>query len=237
MPTVVPRTHNMATGRSQNYQTGVTLNLDEEEQDGDHSSVDTAQERKKSSNPLVRMIRGMFQKKSPEVQATVITQNALQMIMPTRYKPESLEDMAQDTKFTKEEVKFMYRAFKQECPNGIVDEEQFIEVYEHIFPLGDSDKYAHLVFSNIDRENTGTITFGDFMEFLSMLTNGSTYDKLEWSFQFYDLNKDGKIEKDEMIKIHWSSINAKSVGDGVNFRPNGEGRHRLIQQRSHRPCL
>ena len=45
----------------------------------------------------------------------------------------------------------MYRAFKQECPNGIVDEETFKEVYEKIFPLGDASQYAHLVFAAIDR--------------------------------------------------------------------------------------
>jgi len=49
------------------------------------------------------------------------------------------------------EVRSLYRAFKQECPNGIVDEETFKEVYEKIFPFGDATHYAHLVFSAIDR--------------------------------------------------------------------------------------
>ncbi len=49
------------------------------------------------------------------------------------------------------EVRHLYRAFKQECPNGIVDEETFKEVYDKIFPLGDSSHYAHLVFLSIDR--------------------------------------------------------------------------------------
>ena len=50
-----------------------------------------------------------------------------------------------------DEVRHLYRAFKQECPNGIVDEETFKEVYEKIFPLGDASQYAHLVFAAIDR--------------------------------------------------------------------------------------
>ena len=49
------------------------------------------------------------------------------------------------------EVRSLYRAFKQECPNGIVDEDTFKEVYDKIFPLGDSSHYAHLVFAAIDR--------------------------------------------------------------------------------------
>ena len=44
--------------------------------------------------------------------------------------------MAEETKFTKAEVKFMYRAFKTECPNGIIDEETFKGLPHEIWPLG-----------------------------------------------------------------------------------------------------
>ena len=87
-------------------------------------------------------------KKEEEVKKKEIT---LDMLQPSRYKPNDLEQMAEDTKFTKREVRALYRAFKQECPNGIVDEETFKEVYEKIFPLGDASRYAHLVFCAIDR--------------------------------------------------------------------------------------
>ena len=33
--------------------------------------------------------------------------------------------MSVETKFSKTEVKFLYRAFKSECPNGIIDEDTF----------------------------------------------------------------------------------------------------------------
>ena len=106
-----------------------------------------------------------------------------------------------ETKFTKNEVKFLYRAFKTECPNGIIDEETFKEVYEKIFPMGDASKYAQIVFRAIDRNRTGGITFGDFMQFLSVITKGTDYEKILWSFQFFDINQDGKITRDEMIKV------------------------------------
>ena len=84
---------------------------------------------------------------------------------------------------------------------GISDEETFKEVYQKIFPLGDSSKYAGLVFRSIDQDNTGTVTFGDFMDFLSMLTKGSVEEKILWSFHFYDVNKDGFISKEEMVRV------------------------------------
>ena len=72
-------------------------------------------------------------------------------LRPTRYKPVTVDQMARDTHFTRDEVKSLYRAFKQECPTAILDEETFKEVYQKIFPLGESSKYAKLVFSTIDR--------------------------------------------------------------------------------------
>ena len=39
------------------------------------------------------------------------------------------------------------------------------------------------------------------MEFLSVISKGTPQDKLMWAFTFYDLDKDGVISKDEMLKV------------------------------------
>ena len=80
-------------------------------------------------------------------------------------------------------------------------------MYQKIFPLGDSSKYAGLVFKSIDQNQTGAVTFGDFMDFLSMLTKGSVEEKMLWSFHFYDVNKDGYISREEMIKVIKGRLN------------------------------
>ena len=56
------------------------------------------------------------------------------------------------------------------------------------------------------RENTGGITFGDFMNFLSTLSKGTLQEKIYWSFRFYDVNKDGIISRDEMMKVRHGHI-------------------------------
>ena len=61
-------------------------------------------------------------------------------------------------------------------------------------------KISHIDYF-VDRDNTGGITFGDFMDFLSSLSKGSEEEKILWSFRFYDINKDGIISRDEMIKV------------------------------------
>ena len=88
------------------------------------------------------------------------------------------------------------------CPEGISSEETFHEIFEKIFPLGDSSKYAHLVFISIDKDDCGSITFGDFIDFLSKMSKGSLEDKIHWTFIFYDVNRDGVITRDEMIKVN-----------------------------------
>ena len=148
-----------------------------------------------------------FKKKSSgaDIQRLFCIKNAIRIYL-SRYKPSDLEEISEQTKFTKSEVKFLYRAFKTECPNGIIDEDTFKEVYEKIFPLGDASKYAMIVFRAIDKEKTGGITFGDFMDFLSVITKGTDHQKILWSFQFFDVNQDGKITREEMIKVKQTSL-------------------------------
>ena len=39
------------------------------------------------------------------------------------------------------------------------------------------------------------------MEFLSVISKGTIKDKLMWTFTFYDVDHDGVISRDEMLKV------------------------------------
>ena len=78
-----------------------------------------------------------------------------EMRKPVRYKPIPVEQMAEETQYSPTEVKSRYRAFKQECPTRICSEETFKEIYQKLFPLGDSSKYARLVLRSINTDRTG----------------------------------------------------------------------------------
>ncbi|GIY91240.1 kv channel-interacting protein 4 [Caerostris darwini] len=89
-----------------------------------------------------------------------------------------------------------------ECPNGMVKEETFKGIYAQYFPKGaETTQYAHYVFNSFDHDNTGAITFTDFVIGLSVLARGSLQEKLRWAFSLYDINGDGYITKDELSKI------------------------------------
>lgn len=118
-----------------------------------------------------------------------------------RYKPEGLDVLCRNTKFSRKELQIMYRGFKQECPTGIVNEETFKDIYAQFFPQGDSSNYAHYVFNAFDHDHSGSVNFEEFVMGLSVLSRGSLQERLQWAFNLYDINGDGIITKDEMTDI------------------------------------
>ena len=44
------------------------------------------------------------------------------------------------------------------------------------------------------------------MDFLSIMSKGTTQEKVLWSFDFLDIDRNGYIEKQEMTKERSSSI-------------------------------
>uniref|UniRef100_A0A8C4NKC2 Potassium voltage-gated channel interacting protein 3 n=1 Tax=Eptatretus burgeri TaxID=7764 RepID=A0A8C4NKC2_EPTBU len=87
-----------------------------------------------------------------------------------RHRPEELDLLEAQTKFTKKELQVLYRGFKNECPSGVVNEETFKDIY-------------------------------DFVVGLSLLLRGTVNEKLFWTFNLYDINKDGYVTREEMLNI------------------------------------
>ncbi|CAF5128413.1 unnamed protein product, partial [Rotaria sp. Silwood1] len=69
--------------------------------------------------------------------------NDLIPILPVQIRkvPKSLEEIVRITKFTKSEIRLLYKGFKQECPSGAVTEREFQTIYSHFFPHGNCQHY------------------------------------------------------------------------------------------------
>ncbi|KAF7407258.1 hypothetical protein HZH66_001795 [Vespula vulgaris] len=87
---------------------------------------------------------------------------------------------------------------KNECPEGVVHEDSFKDIYAKFFPHGNSSLYAHYVFKAFDVNCNGAISFRDLLVTLSTLLRGSIYEKLRWTFKLYDINGDGCITRGEL---------------------------------------
>lgn len=121
-------------------------------------------------------------------------------------KQQELSVLCQKTLFTKREIKILYWGWKVACPDGILDERTFKEIYAQFFPqAGDASLYAHFVFQAMFMEtlarNHGQISFLDYACALSVLCRGTMEDKIKWMFKLYDINMDGKITLDEVLQI------------------------------------
>ncbi|XP_072773885.1 uncharacterized protein [Taeniopygia guttata] len=65
----------------------------------------------------------------------------------------------------------------------------------------DASSYAHFLFDAFDADRHGALCFQDFAVGLSVLLRGTEQQKLKWTFDLYDVNKDGYITKEDMLEI------------------------------------
>lgn len=129
-------------------------------------------------------------------------------------KQQELDVLCKKTSFSRQEIKLLYWGWKVACPEGILDERTFKDIYAQFFPqagrcqlsrkrkkynplpTGDASLYAHFVFNAMFSEtlakNNGQITFLDYACALSTLIRGTIGDKIKFIWTLYDINKDGK---------------------------------------------
>ncbi|CAF1344584.1 unnamed protein product [Adineta steineri] len=141
----------------------------------------------------------------------------------------SITELMRKTNFSKDEIRHLYRTFKQDSPSGQVSKEHFASIIATLFPTGECYRYSVFLFRNIDRSNSGTIRFEDLVATFAILIHGSIEDRLNWIFDLYDLNKDGKITRIELLQLVASvfqlivpvcKLNYASITNAIEERTN-----------------
>ena len=92
-------------------------------------------------------------------QANEIMRKKSSAIVPPPKAPPSLLQLARDTHFTRQEIRTIYRAFKEVASNAIIHRDMVRHTFAHIFPRADTEHFADLIFNAFDTDQAGAITF------------------------------------------------------------------------------
>mmetsp|Transcript_18253 Transcript_18253/g.29991 ORF Transcript_18253/g.29991 Transcript_18253/m.29991 type:complete len:197 (-) Transcript_18253:271-861(-) len=124
----------------------------------------------------------------------------------TELKRKDVEELIKQTHFTQEDVKNLYRHFKN--ISGSIVDDGLINKLEFQQALGlPNSLFVDRMFALFDENNDEAITFQEFLIGLSVFSpKGSLEEKLKFSFKIYDFDGDGQISREELTKMLEASL-------------------------------
>ena len=99
----------------------------------------------------------------------------------SKLTPEAVEALQEATQYDRKEIQAWHRSFIKECPRGRVTKLDFRSLYSQFFPFGSASDFADLVFRLFDSDETGDISFGEYLIALSVASRGRLEDKIKCS--------------------------------------------------------
>uniref|UniRef100_A0A7S1NME8 EF-hand domain-containing protein n=1 Tax=Eutreptiella gymnastica TaxID=73025 RepID=A0A7S1NME8_9EUGL len=109
---------------------------------------------------------------------------------------------------SKQEIKALSSHF-EEMAKGVVDD-GIIDLQEFCQTLGLPDNtLTRRLYALFDGDNDGKLTKGEFLQSLNILhPMGNLKDKMKMGFRFWDVDGDGLLSKDEVVRLVSESMQA-----------------------------
>eukprot|EP01060_Flectonema_neradi_P003572 TRINITY_DN12310_c1_g1_i1.p1 TRINITY_DN12310_c1_g1~~TRINITY_DN12310_c1_g1_i1.p1 ORF type:complete len:194 (+),score=9.36 TRINITY_DN12310_c1_g1_i1:42-623(+) len=95
-----------------------------------------------------------------------------------------LDELTRQTHYSQREIHQLHHQFMQETQSGFIPRQDFGELSSM---LGINDPViSDMVFRMFDSNNDGYISFTEFIHSMSIMTRGTSNEKLEFAFKLYD---------------------------------------------------
>lgn len=154
---------------------------------------------------------------------------------------EDVEFLKQHTRYDEATIKEWYKGFQQDCPNGRLTPDKFVDMYKMFFPSGNAEEFCDHVFRTFDTDKNGYIDFKEFLLAIDVTSAGTPEEKLRWAFNMYDVDGNGHIDPQEMTKNRTGNIRyvglvvtvetagLRRTASALHLQPHGRERRQEAQ--------
>ncbi|XP_055339431.1 neuronal calcium sensor 2-like [Paramacrobiotus metropolitanus] len=118
-----------------------------------------------------------------------------------KLKKSDMDFLKANTTFDEATISEWYIEFMRDCKNGKLSPQKFMEVYEVLCPGGEAKAFAKHAFRTFDKDRNGFIDFKEFLMAVNVTSSGTVEQKLKWAFNMVDIDGNGTIELNEMVKV------------------------------------
>ncbi|XP_019593903.2 guanylyl cyclase-activating protein 2 [Rhinolophus sinicus] len=112
----------------------------------------------------------------------------------------SWEEVKMEGEMDVAELQEWYKKFVVECPSGTL----FMHEFKRFFKVTGNEKatqYVEGMFRAFDKNGDNTIDFLEYVAALNLVLRGSLEHKLKWTFKIYDKDRNGCIDRLELLDI------------------------------------
>ncbi|XP_025746601.1 guanylyl cyclase-activating protein 2 [Callorhinus ursinus] len=98
------------------------------------------------------------------------------------------------------ELQEWYKKFVVECPSGSL----FLHEFKRFFKVTGNEEatqYVEGMFQAFDKNGDNTIDFLEYVAALNLVLRGTLEHKLKWTFKIYDKDRNGCIDRLELLDI------------------------------------
>ncbi|KAI5936093.1 guanylyl cyclase-activating protein 2 [Manis javanica] len=98
------------------------------------------------------------------------------------------------------ELQEWYKKFVVECPSGTL----FMHEFKRFFKVTgnrEATQYVEGMFRAFDKNGDNTIDFLEYVAALNLVLRGTLEHKLKWTFKIYDKDRNGCIDRLELLDI------------------------------------